>query len=523
MKDGSSICKLDVKGPKRTFSYPVFSHYPFIDSSDGIDYVVFDNTIQNAYHALIRRVMQEVPKVERCKCTSKDNIECCPYNHLRHTIKSVFRRMVNVPSSRSYKDLKPVDDAVEYVNEHYSGKKRKLYLRAIAENLEGKPFNGKVKLFVKREVGKLKNPPAPRAIQARSPNWFVQFLRLKNLEHAVYNARGLFNKKSTVKEVAKSDNMHARAKVVEQILQDVPNPYIVLSDGKVFDAHIPVEILELEKSFYQMYVDKFDKTFTNFGELYDKQIYNRGYYKGQDGYMSYKVAGNRMSGDWNTALGNVILQCCFVKSFCDYYKVPNRNWRIYDDGDDCMIVVSAEYKHIFENHYSEYLLHFGQELTVSIVKATSPEVINFCQSIPLFNGRNIILTKDINRVLLKYNKMINFNEIDKTRILKQLKMNALSDLMSYYQVPILSELFRTIYESCDIKLSLKDYDVCEFYYRCSLKEFKQLLSMKDISVLVPDYSYLDSVCKAWKKSLIDILRMASIVMDVAKQMVSALR
>lgn len=119
VKLGCVIKRIHVKRPSLVRQYPVFECPPFVDKCD-FEYVVFNNSIVNAYHALIRRVMQKVPSTQ---------VDSPEFATLLKTVKQISNRILYDRQRTCYQPLDLVRDRREFIEHHYSGGKRKLYLR----------------------------------------------------------------------------------------------------------------------------------------------------------------------------------------------------------------------------------------------------------------------------------------------------------------------------------------------------------------------------------------------------------
>ncbi|UHK03141.1 MAG: RNA-dependent RNA polymerase [Sanya tombus-like virus 1] len=209
---------------------------------------------------------------------------------------------------------------------YYSGSKRKVYERAL-EDIYIQGFDRKwanVSMFVKpdkiplAEVG----TKAPRAIQYRRPHFNLLMARfLRPIEHAVYQYE-----EHGHRVFAKGRNLQERAADILAIHSRFKDPVVIECDHSKFDSCVRVEHLKLCHWFYK----KFFKSRT-LHKLLRCQIHNKGRTAGG---LRYRVTGTRMSGDFDTALGNSLINYVVLK-----YYTRTTDASLYIDGDDSLIFV----------------------------------------------------------------------------------------------------------------------------------------------------------------------------------------
>lgn len=308
-----------------------------------------------------------------------------------------FTRVMNAASYRLGAQLprEPLSDEQvrEELNKYPPGK-RAVYAscgekRRPATLLEWTKI-GFVKVFVKSE-----NVPAekdkPRLIQFRMPDFLYWLLWvLKPIEHCFYNGRYLWNTYQKV-TCAKGLNNLRRMSTLLWMKRSLRRPCVVGLDGSAFDAHVPVEALKAEWRFYGKaakaagWGSEALKALRLAGEV---QVKNRCRAVCDDGEVSYKVKGNRMSGDLNTGLGNSVLQSAFIAAAMADLRIPDRDWRMLVDGDDAVLMVEHEHKEKC-HRLPEVFEGFSQELKVTEVTELTDdnlECIEFCQSRPVRVG-----------------------------------------------------------------------------------------------------------------------------------------
>jgi hypothetical protein len=94
-----------------------------------------------------------------------------------------------------------------------------------------------------------------------------------------------------------------------------------------------------------------------------------------DGVIHYKTDGNRMSGDINTSLGNCVLMCGMIWSYCDEKGIP---CELINNGDDCTVIIDADDLDKFMDGLEAWFLEMGFRMTVE-EPVYEFEHIEFCQ------------------------------------------------------------------------------------------------------------------------------------------------
>ncbi len=102
-----------------------------------------------------------------------------------------------------------------------------------------------------------------------------------------------------------------------------------------------------------------------------------------------------MSGDINTALGNCLLMV--IQCLAALKKLEVR-FELFDDGDDCLILVDEADFELVRSRLVDIFLSFGQELKIENVARHWGDVV-FCQSKIVHNGVDYIMVRDWRKVL----------------------------------------------------------------------------------------------------------------------------
>lgn len=248
---------------------------------------------------------------------------------------------------------------------NYHGTKRNAYIRAL-DNIKTYGWSknwAHIKMFVKPDkfpTDKAITKP-PRAIQYRTPEFNLLLAHyLKPIEEWFYEqlSPGGF------RFVAKGLDNVARALVLRDASSTFDNPAYILLDHSAFDSTINTDHIKACHKFYTKIMKS--KALT---KLLRCQLINRGFSKHG---IHYRVKGTRMSGDFDTALGNTLVNYISLRSWLLMNKVRGE---ILLDGDDSIIVVERS------NLSKLDIKHFekcGFETKVEIVYDINN--VEFCQA-----------------------------------------------------------------------------------------------------------------------------------------------
>jgi hypothetical protein len=179
---------------------------------------------------------------------------------------------------------------------------------------------------------------------------------------------------------------------------DFDNPVGVGADASRFDQSVSPEALEWEHSMY-LYI------YNNcpvLSKLLQWQIDNRGFARTPDGVVRYRVRGSRMSGDMNTASGNVMIMCCVVWTFFQQFRAGGKRikWRLANNGDDCVIVVEGCHANQVSEEFPPFcaLLGFKMEMEPPVTRL---EEVEFCQTHPVCVNGDWRMVRNLENTLAK--------------------------------------------------------------------------------------------------------------------------
>jgi len=273
----------------------------------------------------------------------------------------------------------------QQVYEKYAGSKRKTYELAHAWILRhggAQRQHAKVSSFIKAEKS-YADPKAPRVIQARDPIYNLEIgTFLKPIEHAIYNLTsfkwmGGGSKYSGgfkyTRIVAKGMNNYERARTIASKMTNFEDCVVYSLDCTKFDAHVSLNMLRrVEHAAYLRLIND-----SNFQRLLGWQTRNRGR---TSGGIKYCCEGCRMSGDVNTASGNVFQMLCMILG---YGRELGIRFDVLDDGDDCLLFIEARDEPLVNSTIEAAFLKFGHELKLEN-RATELQDVVFCRSKPTY-------------------------------------------------------------------------------------------------------------------------------------------
>lgn len=410
-------------------SIQVLHNYGLIKtrSAYGVSFgVITDNIFfyNNSLQVVLRALTERLYYVK-----GKDGFVPCPrpsvsFANLHYFTKAVRR---NMPGPAI------VWTTEEFVRS-YTGSKAKRYASA-ALNLarRGARRNfGYLKTFIKAEFynGRKKKNPCPRLIQPRSPEYNILIGRyLRPIEKMVYKSIDRVYKHHVV---LKCDSAWKRADHIAKYWKEFSDPCFVGLDASRFDQHVSAEALKFEHGLYNSIFHSHE-----LAEYLRWQIDNVGFANLPDGAVKYKVNGCRMSGDMNTALGNVYLMCAMTHSFLS--NLPSEvKWRFINDGDDCGIFIDRKHLHLLET-LPEHHLGYGFEMEVE-APVYNMEDIEFCQSRPVeLSPGKYMMVRNIHKAMA--HDWINIRSRNYATFEELSVATGRCGLALYADVPVLSEMY----------------------------------------------------------------------------------
>jgi len=162
---------------------------------------------------------------------------------------------------------------------------------------------------------------------------------------------------------------------VKQVFPSHDQTVCVSVDASRFDQHVAASVLSIEHSVYLK-----SNNDPYFALLLKQQLSNTCFTRGG---IKYQTKGKRMSGDMNTALGNCVLMIAMVLSALRHIGLTK--YEIFDDGDDCLILVEREHLETLIKCLPAEFLNYGQELKVENIAYTMEE-IQWCTCKPVLDA-----------------------------------------------------------------------------------------------------------------------------------------
>lgn len=356
--------------------------------------------------------------------------------------------------------------SLKQVVESYTGGKRKIYEKAM-ESVVNCSFNkswAKVRMFVKPDkydVCKIKQK-VPRAIQYRKPEFnllVAQYLR--PIEEKFYNLA-----KDGLRYVAKGRNLQQRASDILKIYSSFKNPVIISIDHSKFDSCVRVEHL---RALHRFYLNIFKSKHLYF--ILRHQLNNKGF--SMQG-LKYRVKGTRMSGDYDTALGNTLLNFMVIYTVLDLMDIAGH---FYIDGDDGLIFFERAHLNSFieQVHYFEWM-GFETKYTVD-----SLSTFEFCQT-KLIRSDPPVLCRDPRKVVS--NLCVSLRKYDETTWPKIFQGKVVCEFWANQGVPYVSKWLSTLL-------------VKGMPFVITVEDMRRWLMVKDHKVAKMTPSSLVDLCKAW--------------------------
>lgn len=276
--------------------------------------------------------------------------------------------------------------------ECYRGDRRWRVYENARLSLQAQPVDrrdARLKTFVKAEKVDFttKADPAPRVIQPRNPRYNLEVGRyLKKLEHQIFEAISGVN--GGIPVVMKGYNAHGTAELLRRKWDMFNSPVAIGLDASRFDQHVSIDALKWEHGVYLSCFKGQDRV--ELAKLLSWQLHNKGVGTAVDGYIKYSVDGCRMSGDMNTGLGNCLLMCAMVWSYCNSKGIVHQ---LANNGDDCVVICERKDLAKFMNGLQQWFLDMGFTMKIEEPVYTF-EKIEFCQTQPVWGGDRWVMTRN---------------------------------------------------------------------------------------------------------------------------------
>lgn len=338
----------------------------------------------------------------------------------------------------------------------YNGPKRASYLRA-KQNLVGwfNPNYARVKMFVKPDkyiYGECKKK-APRAIQYRSPEFNLALARyLEPFEKQFYQIR-----EKGLLAIAKGRNNLERAMMIKEMGDKFDRPCFMMADHSKYDSCITVDLLKLAR---QCYLGVFPSE--RLAYLLSLQTFNKGI---SSHGIRYQVQGTKMSGDYNTALDNTLINYLCLASF---FRLHNIEAAFLIDGDDSVICFEEEHLGLVRAKFAEHTLRFG--FTTCFEMETDIDKVEFCRARYL-PATEPILAREPWRALS--NMTVGTKRYEGRAKYKYLAGNALGEMHRSAGVPVIFPIAKRLYEKYSRLGVILDEDT-RYKLQTRVKDFPQI-------------------------------------------------
>lgn len=266
------------------------------------------------------------------------------------------------------------DDIFALADRHGGQKGRRYRDAAVKYGMFGiNATDACIKMFVKSErfnpISKIN--PDPRAIQFRGAKFCVALAQyLRPIEEKLYLFSQASDGVANSRNVAKGLNSVERAELLVRKASCFQDPVYVTLDASRFDKHVSEALLKIEHSVYRHCNQ--DPVFE---KLLNMQLLNRCF---SSLGISYVARGRRMSGDMNTAIGNVILMLVMMIAYCRHI-LNLAVWDCLDDGDDIVVIIERRDVFRFRANLCSSFESFGMEMKMDEA-CESIHDVEFCQS-----------------------------------------------------------------------------------------------------------------------------------------------
>jgi hypothetical protein len=298
----------------------------------------------------------------------------CPRPH-----RNAFRRMLG-PTVNQLRRLLPHSTPwshQEFVASYAGQGRKQMRYAAAAEELKLQTYPdsyyARMKSFIKYDKVHKKRS-APRLIQPRTPHYNIKVGRfLRKIEKRILKSLNKLYKEQT-NVVLKGYNAKVTAERIKAKWDKFRDPVFIGLDASRFDQHVSVDALKFEHSVYLQCFRGDDRT--ELAKLLRLQLKNIGRMYMKNCTIKYEVEGNRMSGDMNTGLGNILIMCVLCRQFAT--DVALAKYEYINNGDDCGFIVERDQQQLILENLDEWFAVFGFEMKVEGVFDSLYSIL-FCQ------------------------------------------------------------------------------------------------------------------------------------------------
>lgn len=234
-----------------------------------------------------------------------------------------------------------------------------------------------VKAFVKYEkipVGKYEAGKPPRMIQFRDFTYLYCLKReLLPFSLTVKNNHSLEWNGQPIRSIfTKVHDSYGVADALYESWTEFDDPVAICLDHSKFDGHYNKELLELEERFW---------TNLNGSRMLKWLLAQQKSNHGNTSHgISYKVEGNRCSGEFTTSDGNSTINYGMIATWLKYHGLTEDQFRIHVNGDDSVIIVERQYGKLADD--LTFFENFNMETECDRV-VDDFRNISYCQANPI--------------------------------------------------------------------------------------------------------------------------------------------
>jgi len=293
----------------------------------------------------------------------------------------------------------------------------------------------------------------PRVIHPRKPMYNVvlgQYIR--HLEHHYYHAIQLAYSSGgyPTPVVMKGFNCYQQGAAFAAAWQDLGGDGAVVAiggDAKRYDQHITEPLLSFEHKIYRAAYPGD----TLLKHVLKQQLSLKAVCSTKESRLRYASDPIRCSGDMNTALGNCLLMCGFWYAFFEKSGIPLCDVRLFDNGDDSLVMVKREWLSRIVNDVPDFFMEiFGIEFALESPVEVLEEV-EFCQTHPVYDGKRWRMVRNFPASLSKDSTVT--HRVAHTSLPAYLHTLGECGLALTSGIPVLQEYYSCMMRACGYGLS----------------------------------------------------------------------
>jgi len=362
-------------------------------------YDVFESTLVNVERCLAERVFH----------VENNGVYVLPPQPVQQVFERRLQYIIKHMRNCCKNDAMPVPYNDEEIIKTCAPHKRKKTQLALTR-MDGRKATRKdsnVTMFVKPEKTEhmRKVDPIPRAVLPRDIVYAIELARfLRPIEKTIFQ---YIDKLWGNPTIMKGYNAAVQGGHFEKSWNRFKRPAALDLDANRFDEHVSEDALKFEHKIYRLFYQGKDLEYLN--NLLRWQLENKITCRTTDGYVVRCTRkGGRMSGDINTSLGNCGIMTSKIHWIVRKLMVMD-NVDLFNNGDDCILI--GEYEDIvkLKPAISPACLQFGFTMKIGPIVRTL-EHISFCQTNPVFNGKQYVMCRNPHIAIAKDCIMIDYTD-----------------------------------------------------------------------------------------------------------------